>query len=286
MFRRFNNYIQRVKNIHDNPFWVTSLSRTGRASALKTLWRGYAGYALLLMLPLGMFTNYAVEATGLTTDKDRWALSIALAVAGVVQLLYLSTKAALSTAPSVVQARQQGTLLALALTRINSADFADGVALSEARLLLREFVVWVPAVAMVSWMAGQSLYSVVMLTAISALCVLYFAYNGVYISATCKDTQEAGRKASVNTLVTMAGSSMLFLIGGFVLGPLWLLHPIFGYLCSMFGAGSPTGPMSMQENLSLLFWCGWPALITPIYMWMILNVRQSAIRALERVRIG
>lgn len=286
MFRRFQNYIQRVKNIHDNPFWVTSLSRTGRASALKTLWRGYAGYALLLMLPLGMFTNYAVEATGLTTDKDRMGLSIALAVAGVVQLLYLSTKAALSTAPSVVQARQQGTLLALALTRINSADFADGVALSEARLLLREFVVWVPAVGMVTWMAGQSLYSVFMLTAISALCILYFAYNGVYISATCKDTQEAGRKASVNTLVTMAGSSMLFLIGGFVLGPLWLLHPVFGYLCSMFGAGSPTGPMSMQESLSLLFWCGWPALITPIYMWMILNVRQSAIRALERVRIG
>ena len=199
MFRRFQNYIQRVKNIHDNPFWVTSLSRTGRASALKTLWRGYAGYALLLMLPLGMFTNYAVEASGLTTDKDRMGLSIALAVAGVVQLLYLSTKAALSTAPSVVQARQQGTLLALALTRINSADFADGVALSEARLLLREFVVWVPAVGMVTWMAGQSLYSVFMLTAISALCILYFAYNGVYISATCKDTQEAGRKASVNT---------------------------------------------------------------------------------------
>ena len=213
-------------------------------------------------------------------------MSIALAVAGVVQLLYLSTKAALSTAPSVVQARQQGTLLALALTRINSADFADGVALSEARLLLREFVVWVPAVGMVTWMAGQSLYSVFMLTTISALCVLYFAYNGVYISATCKDTQEAGRKASVNTLVTMAGSSMLFLIGGFVLGPLWLLHPVFGYLCSMFGAGSPTGPMSMQESLSLLFWCGWPALLTPVYMWMILNVRQSAIRALERVRIG
>lgn len=286
MFRRFSNYIQRVKGIHENPFWVTSRSRAARASALKTLWRGYAGYALLLMLPLGIFTNYMVEANGLGSDNDRMNLSLALAVAGVIQLLYLSTKAALSTAPSVVQARQQGTLLALALTRINSADFADGVALSESRLLLREFAVWTPALAVVTLMSGQSLYSLGMLVVLSALCILYFAYQGVYISATCKDTHEAGRKASINTLVWMAGSGMLFMIGGFVLGPLWLLHPVFGYLCSMFGAGSPAGPMSMQESLSLLFWCGWPALITPVYMWMILNARQAAIRALERVRIG
>ncbi|MBS2035406.1 hypothetical protein JST97_10480 [bacterium] len=285
MIRRLKNYIERVKVIHENPFWVTSRSRAARASAMKTLWRGYAGYAFLLMLPLGLFTNYLVESTGLTTDSDQVTLAGALAVAGVLQLLYLSTKAALSTAPSVVQARQQGTLLALALTRINSADFADGVALSEARFLIREFAVWTPALAMVTWMCGQTAYSLLMLLVLSTLCVLYFAYNGVYISATCKDTQEAGRKATINTMVTMAGSGMLFLIGGFVLGPLWLLHPVFAYLCSMYGAGSPSGP-SMQESISLLFWCGWPAVITPVYMWLILNVRQSAIRALERVRIG
>ncbi|MFN8606749.1 MAG: hypothetical protein U0931_04415 [Vulcanimicrobiota bacterium] len=285
MLRRLKNYFERVKVIHENPFWVTSRSRSARASALKTLWRGYAGYAFLLMLPLGLFTNYVVESTGLLSENDQTTLAAALATAGVLQLIYLSTKAALSTAPSVVQARQQGTLLALALTRINSADFADGVALSEARFLIREFVVWTPALAMVTWMSGQSAYSLFMLLVLSALCVLYFAYNGVYISATCKDTQEAGRKATLNTLVMMAGSGMLFCIGGFVLGPLWLLHPVFAYLCSMFGAGSPIG-MSMKEGVSLLFWCGWPALITPVYMWQILNVRQSAIRALERVRIG
>ena len=71
MFRRFSNYIQRVKGIHENPFWVTGRSRAARASALKTLWRGYAGYALLLMLPLGIFTNYMVEANGLASDNDR-----------------------------------------------------------------------------------------------------------------------------------------------------------------------------------------------------------------------
>lgn len=102
----------------------------------------------------------------------------------------------------MVQARQQGTLLALALTRINSADFADGVALSESRLLLREFAVWTPALAVVTLMSGQSLYSLGHADrVVSALCILYFAYQGVYISATCKDTHEAGRKASVNTLV-------------------------------------------------------------------------------------
>ena len=285
MFRRLKNYWQRVKNIHENPFWVTSRSRAARSSALKTLWRGYAGYAFLLMLPLGLITNYMVETTGLASERDQGYLAGFLAAAGVLQLLYLSTKAALSTAPSVVQARQQGTLLALALTRINSADFADGVALSEARFLVREFAVWTPALAMVTWMAGQSAYSLLMLLVFSGLCILYFAYNGVYLSATCKDTQEAGRKATLNTLVMMAGSGMLFCIGGFVLGPLWLLHPVFGYLCSMFGAGSPTG-MSMEESVSWLFWCGWPAVISPVYLWLILNVRQSAIRALERVRIG
>ena len=82
MFRRFSNYIQRVKGIHENPFWVTSRSRAARASALKTLWRGYAGYALLLMLPLGIFTNYMVEANGLSSDNDRMNLAVALAAAG------------------------------------------------------------------------------------------------------------------------------------------------------------------------------------------------------------
>lgn len=285
MLTQFRNYLQRVKNIHDNPFWATARSRAARTSTWKTLWRGYAGYAFLLMLPLGLLTNYMVKNSGLTTESDRFNLAMLVSAMGVIQLLYVSIKAALSTAPSVVQARQQGTLLALALTRINSADFADGVALSESKNIVREFVVWVPAVGLVTWLCGMSLYSTFILTAVTALCALYFAYNGIYISATSKDTAEAGRKASQGTFLQMGGLCVGFLFGGFMLGPLWLMHPVFAYLCAMWGAGSPMGT-SLEQSMSLLFWCGWSVFVLPIYMWLILNVRQSAIRALERVRIG
>jgi hypothetical protein len=238
------------------------------------------------MLPLGLLTNYMVQRGGLASVSDRNQLAFWLSALGVVQILYVSIKSALSTAPSVVQARQQGTLLALALTRINSADFADGVALSESKTLVREFVVWVPALALVTWLCDQSLYSTLILTAISALCVLYFTYNGILISATSKDTQEAGRRASQGTLLSLAGTCVGFLFGGFFLGPLWLLHPIFAYLCGMYGAGSPSGMALDSGGMALLCWSGWSLLVLPIYMGMILNVRQSAIRALERVRIG
>lgn len=285
MIRQLSNYIDRVRNIQDNPFWATQRSRALRTPMWRTLWRGYAGYALLLMLPLLAVTQYSLS-TGLGDDGsgDRMLLGWWLTGAGVLQLLYVGIKAALSTAPSVVQARQQGTLLALALTRINSADFADGVALSETRNIVREFVVWAPLLAGITLLANQSVYSTVMLTVISGLVVLYFAYNGILISATSKDTQEAGRKASQGTFVSLGGTCLGFLCGGFMLGPLWLLHPIFAYACSMWGTGSPMG-LKMGDDLSLLFWCGWPLFVLPIYAWMILNVRQSAIRALERVRI-
>ena len=286
MIRQVRNYLERVKNIHDNPFWATNQSRAARTSTIKSLWRGFAGYALLLMLPLGLITNYLVQMGGLVAPEECHQLALVVSVLGVVQLLYLSVKAALSTAPSVVQARQQGTLLALALTRINSADFADGVALSESKTLVREFLVWVPAVGLVTWMSGQSIYSTLILTVVSALCVLYFTYHGIYISATSKDTQEAGRRASQGTLLTMGGTCVGFLFGGFFLGPLWLLHPVFAYLCSMWGAGSPTGPALSDGGMMLLCWCGWSLFVLPVYLWMVLGVRKSAIRALERVRIG
>jgi hypothetical protein len=284
MIRQLNSYLDRVKHIEDNPFWATQRSRAARTPLWRTLWRGYAGYAVLLMLPLLAITQYALSTHGVHTDDGRYSLGVFVTAAGVIQLLYVGIKAALSTAPSVVQARQQGTLLALALTRINSADFADGVALSESRNIVREFAVWTPMLAGITLLANQSIYSTLMLTAISALVVLYFAYNGILISATSKDAQEAGRKASQGTFVSLGGTCLGFVCGGFMLGPLWLLHPIFAYACSMWGTGSPMG-MRMGDELSLLFWCGWPVFVLPMYVWMILNVRQSAIRALERVRI-
>lgn len=52
------------------------------------MWRGYAGYALLLMLPLGIFTNYMVEANGLSSDNNRMNLAVALAAAGVNSFIF------------------------------------------------------------------------------------------------------------------------------------------------------------------------------------------------------
>lgn len=285
MFRQLRNYAERIKNIHENPFWVTQQSRAARTKLPKAIWKGYAGYACLLMLPLGLATNWFIQNGALGKRDDQYALALVVCVVGVLQMLYVAMKAVLSTAPSVVQARQQGTLLALALTRINSADFADGVALSESRSIIREFLVWVPAIALVTVAAGQSIYSTVILTLVSMMLVVYFTYNGILVSATSKDTQEAGRRASQGTFVSLAGSCLGFLCGGFVLGPVWILHPIFAYLCAMWGTGSPSGTEMGSSELSMLFWSGWSLFVIPVYAWMVLSVRQSAIRALERVRI-
>ena len=282
MFSSLKSFAQRIRTIGDNPFWATQRNRAHRTGWLKTLWRGYAGYALLIMLPLGFIAMALMESRGCHWRPE---LAAWLAGAGVLQLIYLGMKACVSTAPSVVQARQQGTLLALALTRINSADFADGVALSESKVLLREFLVWTPAIALVTIISGHGLFSAVMLTLISALVIVYYTYNGVLISATSKDTQEAGRRAWQGAFVGLCGSSLGFICGGFMLGPLWILHPIFAYLCSVYGAGTHYG-MTMQQDLAPMFWFGWSALVVPIYLWLILNVRQLAIRALERVRIA
>lgn len=284
MIQALQAYLQRVKSIGDNPFWVTQRSRAARTPWLKSLWRGFAGYSLLFMLPLGLATHHLCMNGALCSKQDRETLVALLATVGVLQLLYLGVKACLSTAPSVVQARQQGTLLALALTRINSADFADGVALAESRTLIREFAVWTPALVLVALLSGQTLYAVAMLSAISALVIVYFSYCGILISATSKDTQEAGRRASQTAFVTLGGSCLGFLCGGFVLGPVWILHPVFAFLCSMFGAGTPYGA-ALDTEQAFLFWCGWAVFVIPVYLWMILSVRTSAIRSLERVRL-
>lgn len=281
MVTALKNYFHRIQTIGDNPFWATQRSRAQRTGWLKTLWRGYAGFALLIMLPLGFV------ALNLIDHGCHWRPELAgwLCAAGVLQLIYLGIKASLATAPSVVQARQQGTLLALALTRINSADFADGVALSESKNLLREFLVWTPALALVTVISGQGLYGTLMLTLISVLVVVYFSYSGVLISATSKDSQEAGRRASQGAFIGLAGSCLGFVCGGFMLGPLWILHPVFAYICSLYGAGTTYG-MTMNQDLAPMFWYGWSLLVIPVYLWLVLNVRQLAIRALERVRIA
>ena len=283
MLQQFVAYYERVKGIGDNPFWATARSRSARTPWWKQAWRIYAGYTLLLMLPLGLLT-YGFSLDQQAQDNRNVYAAVVCGI-GVFQLLYLSVKASLSTAPSVVQARQQGTLLALALTRINSADFADGVALSESKNLVHEFIVWSPALLLATLLAGQSVYSTVVLVALSLLCILYFAYNGILISATSKDSREAGRRASQSSVVMLGGSALGFLCGGFMLGPLWFLHPLFAYGASMWGAGSPTGA-TVGSGMSMVFWCGWSALVLPIYAWFVLNVRRSAIRALERVRIA
>lgn len=285
MFGQFTNYYKRVKNIGDNPFWATTQSRAARTPTWKKVWRGYAGFFILLILPTLIAFDYAVRADALSSEGGRHTLAFGVCAIGLLQLLYISIKSALATAPSVVQARQQGTLLALALTRINSADFADGVALSESKTLLKEFGIWIPLMAGLAVSVGLSVYSTVVLSLISALLVLYFTYNGILISATSKDTQQANRRATQGSFVSLAGTCLGFICGGFMLGPIWVFHPAFAYLYATWGAGSAYGP-SMQSEMSLLVWCGWPMFVLPVYMWMVLNVRQSAIRALERVRIG
>lgn len=279
--KQFRAYLKRISQIEENPFWATHASRSRRTPPLRKLWRHFAGFSLLLMLPLCWGFNFVSALDG---PVDLSLLRALVCGAGVLQLLYVGLKATLSTSPSVVQARQQGTLLGLALTRINSADFADGVALSEAWGVTREVLIWTPVLACMTCSAGLSLYSLLMLMVISGLLALYSAYRGVLVSATSKDVHSAGRAATVGTFTTLILSPALFFCGGFVLGPLWLLHPLFGYLCSALGYGSPASG-DFSESIRLLFWAGWPLFVLPGYAWLILNIRQSAIRALERVRI-
>ena len=71
------------------------------------------------------------------------------------------------------------------------------------------------------------------------------------------------------------------LMGGFLAGPLWLVHPFAGLSLAFFAPGLPQG--GDWFDFMMVRW--WTLLVLPVYVLMIRDARRRATRALERVKL-
>jgi hypothetical protein len=117
-----------------------------------------------------------------------------------------------------------------------------------------------------------------MLAPICLMVTLVFAYYGLWISATSRTAQQATSRVWGHTLAFFFGSPFLFISGGFVAYPLWILHPYAAMSQALWGADGP-GPNG--GGLLVLRW--YALLFGPLYVALLRWVRRRAIAALERI---
>ena len=258
---------QRWTALQENPFWVMEVRKRARQG----LWRG----RLSGLLTQGAFVCFPILMLSV------WESPLTLAVIMAhLQILFLACRATASTATSVVNERHKGTLLSIALTKLNSADYADGVALSSAHRYITNFTAWMPLTALLSWFLGGGLAPAFGLWIIGVLVTLLSCYSGVQISATSKDSQQANQRALSKPLITLCGLPLLFPLGGFIALPLWLAHPFGALDLALFGFDSPLG--GVQHFLA---WKGWALIFAAVYAVCIVDTRRRAITSLERARL-
>lgn len=241
------------------------------------LWKGKLRSRLMqgafVLLPL------LVGAFGENADDQFTAAMLAVALAHL-QILFLACRSSASTAGSVVNERQRGTLLTIALTKMNSADYADGVALSAASRLLTDFSVWLPVTLVLSLALGGGPFPALGFWMIGVMVIVLGCYSGIQISATSKTSQAANQRALSKPLFAICGLALIFPLGGFIALPLWLAHPFGALDLAIFGFSSPVGGV---ENV--VFWKGWVMAFAVIYGFSIADTRRRAISALERARL-
>lgn len=275
MFESFKAWLARLA---ENPFVVSAAQVEARRSSLTRWLNGYGVYLAILVLPLSLCSSTASLMAG---DSLEGAVRVTAVIVALVQVVYASIRAVSSTATTIVSERQRGTLLTLALSKINSADCADGVAAAGVRPLLRELTLLWPLSLLICLAVGGDLYSAVMLWAISCLMGIFFAYNGVYYSAISRDAGQASNSGLMNVVTLLLLTPFIFLMGGFLAGPLWLIHPFAGLSLAFFGPGLPQG----GDWFDLMFIRWWTILVLPVYVLMIRDARRRATRALERVTL-
>ena len=267
------NLVKRWKDLQENPFWVMDSRKRERQG----LWKGklrsrlMQGSFVLVPLILGAFSENA---------DDRFATAMLAVALAHLQILFLACRATASTASSVVNERQRGTLVSIALSKLNSADYADGVALSAASRLLTDFTVWLPVTLILSIALGGGPLPALGFWLVGVLVILLGCYSGIQISATSKTSQAANQKALSKPLFSICGLALVFPLGGFIALPLWLAHPFGALNLAIFGFASPVGGVEHW-----IFWKGWVAVFGVIYGFSIADARRRAITALERARL-
>lgn len=252
----------------ENPFWVVAMRKR------PVSWPHAALFALIgLVFPGELLINQYEDIHRMGTGL--WITAICAI------LLYLTVAAASDSARSVVSERRKGTLVAIALSRLNSAEYADGIGLCTLVRLGRQLLWLLPSVIGFGLVAGIGPFSLVVTAGLVVLLPVIWAYEGIYISATSEDLGQAGKRAVVKPILTLIGSLFLFCIGGVIALPLWVFHPFFALGLATAGYDGPSG----GGYECLFFWKGWAALCLPVYAFLILDGRRRAIKALERVRL-
>lgn len=275
MMEDFKDWLNRLA---ENPFVVSAAQVEARRGLGARLLNGYGVYLTILILPLSLCASTASVLGGSSLEG---AVRVTAVIVALVQVVYASIRAVSSTATTIVSERQRGTLLTLALSKINSADCADGVAVAGARPLLRELTLLWPLCLVICVAVGGDLYSAAMLWAISCMMALFFAYNGVYYSAISRDAGQASNSGLMNVVTLLLLTPFIFLMGGFLAGPLWLVHPFAGLSLAFFAPGLPQG--GDWFDFMMVRW--WTLLVLPVYVLMIRDARRRATRALERVKL-
>lgn len=278
MITRVKRLISWLTGLRENPFVVCQRQAERRRTGFKRLLYAYGLYGSMLTIPLllGVSANNNFELG----EVSRTVQSIVVLLA-FVQILYVALKAVVQTSASVVNERQRGTLLSLALTQVNSADYADGIVAAGVRPVVREITVLLPLAGLIGWCAGADLFSIFMLWVISVMMAVVFGYVGVWISAGARSTGQATQKATAQTLFLILVSPILLVFAGFWAFPLWIVHPYVALSLAFWGRPELYQP----DGFSYMLVRWWALLALPIYFWMASSARRKAIRSLERTHL-
>ncbi len=278
MLKRVKRLFNWITGLRENPFVVCQRQAERRQSRFKRVLYGYGLYGALLTIPLLLGVS---AANNLHIGQISSTVQAIVVLLAFVQILYVSLKAVVATSASVVNERQRGTLLSLALTQVNSADYADGIVAAGVRPVVREITVLLPVAGLIGWCAGGHLYGIFMLWAISVLMAVTFGYLGVWISAGARTTQQATQKATTQTLFLILVTPILMVFAGFWAFPVWIVHPFVALALSFWGKPELYQP----DGFSYMFLRWWALLSLPLYFWMASSCRRKAIRSLERTHL-
>ncbi|MEW6277393.1 MAG: hypothetical protein AB1758_02140 [Candidatus Eremiobacterota bacterium] len=268
-----------LRALPENPFVVCQRQSEHRRGLVRRLWSNYGLYFLLLTFPLLLAVSTA-RNLGVGQQVDS-ALRGAVVLLAFVQVVYVALRAIMQTAASVVIERQRGTLLSLALTQVNSADYADGITAASVRPVVREITVLFPLAALIGLLAGADVFSIVMLYAISVMTACIFGYLGVWISAGSTQVGQATNRAVSQTLFLLLVTPFLMVFGGFWAFPVWIVHPFVALSLAIWGTPAP----AHDDFFSWIVVRWWSLLAIPVYMWIATSFRRRAIRALERTHL-
>lgn len=277
--KRISQLVDWLGSLRENPFVVAASLVESRRPVFARLWSGYGAYLLLSFVPLGL-TVGAFQALG--REGVQGVVQCVAALLAFLQVVYVAVRAVCNTSTSVVTERATGTLVTLAMTRMNSADYADGVAAAAVRPIARELTVLLPIPVGLGVLAGADFYALAILYLVSLLVASVAAYGGILISATSRDAVQACNRGICQAVAALLVTPFLFPLGGCLAGPLWLLHPFTALALAFWGAQG----QAQAGDLSVFVLRWWALASLPLYLGVAREVRRRAIRALERVRLS